>query len=156
MSAYTLNLEQVKKQVDTLKSFSSPIWLNGLFLVKVSKKRCVRLLHHHNLQGRYLFKWIFLLLPLTELQYHYFLPEPFSFQLSFIKYFFHELLWVVHLNAAHYLLDLDFREVHTELQKYCCMHIVHTTIMGAAHIKFSAGMLCFPDWRISLSSNHAD
>ena len=148
MSAYILNLEQAKKQVDTLKSFSSPIWLIGLFfghfLLKVSKKRRVRLLYHHDLQERYLFEWIFLLLPLTELQYHYFLPEPFLFQLSFIKYFFHELLWIVHLNAAHYLLDLDFRTVHAELQKYCCMHIVHTTIMGIAHRKYSPDMLCFP------------
>ena len=51
MSAYFLNLEQVKKYVDTLKSFSCLIWSKCAvfcnFLLKVSKKRDVRLLYHH-------------------------------------------------------------------------------------------------------------
>ena len=42
MSANILNLEQVKKYVDTSKSFPSLIWLKwsvfGHFLLKVSKK----------------------------------------------------------------------------------------------------------------------
>ena len=45
MCAYILNLEQVKKQVDTSKSFSSLMWLKwavfGHFLLKVSKEGVV-------------------------------------------------------------------------------------------------------------------
>ena len=96
------------------------------------------------------------LLHLTELKDHCFLPEPFLLQLSFIKYFFHELLWIVHLNLAHYLLDLDFRTVRTELQKYCCMHLVKTAVMGSAHRKFSPDMPCFPDRCFGLSYKQAD
>ena len=53
MSAYFLNLEQAKKQMDTSKSFSSLIWLKwavfGHFLLKVSKKRGVHPLYHHQM-----------------------------------------------------------------------------------------------------------
>ena len=48
---------------------------------------------------------------LTELQCHCFLLESFLFQLSF----FHELLLVV-LLFSHYLLDFDFRTMHTEFE----------------------------------------
>ena len=57
MSAYILNLEQVKKQVDTSKSFLSLIWLKwavlGHFLLIVSKKRGVCLLYHHHAQANF-------------------------------------------------------------------------------------------------------
>ena len=55
MSTYILNLEQFKIHVDTLRSFSSLIWLKwavfGHFCSKSAKKRCppaMSSLGHHN------------------------------------------------------------------------------------------------------------
>ena len=109
------------------KTSSPPVNLLHFFKIPFRK----------NTSGRLLLAWTVSTSALLGMQYHCFLVEPFLFQLSVINYFLQKLLWVLHLNVAHYLLNLDFRTVHTKLQQYCCMHTVHTALMKSAHGQFS-------------------